>query len=68
MTESRSDGASGVAGMADESRLDSREEDIGLVVVRGDAIEIGSNPGVGSGGMEGRGAGGGFAELGRDCG
>lgn len=59
MTESWSDGAREVAGVAGESRLNSREEAIELMVVRGDAVETVSNLGAGGGGMEGGGVGGG---------
>ena len=45
--------------MAGESKLSSREEDIELIVVRGDAVEMESDLGVGGGGMEGGGVGGG---------
>ena len=48
-----------VAGVVGESRFSSREEAIELIVVRGDAVEMASDLGVGGGGMEGGGVGGG---------
>lgn len=45
--------------MAGDSKFNSREEDIELIVVRGDVVEMASGLGVGGGGMEGGGVGGG---------
>ena len=62
-TESWSDGADGVAGVVGESKFNSREEDIELIVVGGDAMKMASDPGAGGGGMEGRGVGGFTGEI-----
>ena len=45
--------------MVGESKFNSREEDIELIVVGVDAMEMASDPGAGRGGMEGGGGGGG---------
>ena len=60
MTASWSDDASEVAGVVGESKFNSREEEIELIVVGGDTMEMASNPGAGGGGMEGGEVGGGF--------